>query len=114
MSGTDDGPGETATDDGPGEVPTSDGPGETPTAEPPEEAVTSAEEAAERTEIRTEEISGLGELLPEPLRPLWRPVEAIQGFRRAHGERYIKVLEALLAAILIGGYVWWAYLFFTG
>ncbi|QHS18301.1 hypothetical protein GWK26_06045 [haloarchaeon 3A1-DGR] len=73
----------------------------------------STQETAEQP-IDTESVSGLGEILPEPLQPLWRPVERVQRFRRTHGETYITVLEAIVAVMLAAGYVWWAYLYVTG
>lgn len=78
-----------------------------------DEAVKSAEDAAER-DVDTESVGGLDEVLPEPLRPLWRPVERFQGFRRAYGDTYVTAAEAIVAALLAGGYVWWLYLFLTG
>lgn len=75
--------------------------------------VGSAEEAAE-TMVDMEPASGLGEILPEPLQPLYRPIEAVQEFRRAHSGTYIKIMEAIVAIMLTGGYVWWMYLFITG
>jgi hypothetical protein len=79
----------------------------------PSEAVGSAEEAAEQ-DVDTEAVGGLGEILPEPLRPLWRPVGAVQEFRRTHSDTYITAMEVVVAAMLTGGYVWWLYLFVTG
>lgn len=57
---------------------------------------------------------GLGEVVPEPLMPAWRRLESIQEFRRTYGGTYTGVLEAITAAVLIGGYVWWLYLFVVG
>ena len=59
------------------------------------------------------EAGGLGEILPEPLQPLWRPIERIQGFRHTYGDTYVTILEAAVAVTLIGGYLWWLYLFFV-
>jgi hypothetical protein len=50
---------------------------------------------------------GLGEIIPEPLLPVWKRVEKVQAFRRTHGETYVGVLELLTALALTGGYVWW-------
>ena len=57
---------------------------------------------------------GLGEVVPEPLMPVWRRLESIQESRRTYGSTYTGVLEAITAAVLIGGYVWWLYLFVVG
>jgi hypothetical protein len=46
--------------------------------------------------------------------PAWRRLESIQEFRRTYGSTYTGVLEAITAAVLIGGYVWWLYLFVVG
>lgn len=51
------------------------------------------------------------EIVPEPLRPVRHRVERIQSFRRTYGNRYVAALELLTALLLIGGYVWWLYLF---
>lgn len=59
------------------------------------------------------EVGGLGEILPEPLQPLWRPIERIQRFRHTYGNTYVTALEAIVAVVLIGGYLWWLYLFFV-
>lgn len=61
----------------------------------------------------TQDVGSLGEVLPAPLQPLWRPVERVQEFRRDHGEAYINAIEAIIAVVLIGGYLWWLYLFFV-
>ena len=58
-----------------------------------------------------EQAGGLGEIVPEPLMPLWSRVELVQAFRRTHGETYVGVLELLTALVLAGGYVWWLLLF---
>ena len=68
----------------------------------------------EMAESSMENAGGLGEVIPEPLMPIWSRVELIQSFRRAHGEKYVSVLELLTALLLIGGYVWWAYLYLLG
>jgi len=54
-----------------------------------------------------QQAGGLGELIPEPLMPVWNRVEKVQAFRRTHGETYVDVLELLTALALAGGYVWW-------
>jgi len=77
------------------------------------EPVGSAEEAAEEM-VSTEAVGGLDEILPKPLQPLYRPIDALQEFRRTYGEMYITILEALVAITLTGGYVWWLFLFSTG
>ncbi|QIO20903.1 hypothetical protein [Haloarcula sp. JP-L23] len=65
-------------------------------------------------ESSMEKAGGLGEIIPEPLMPVWRRIELIQSFRETHGERYVAVLELLTAAALIVGYVWWMYLYLLG
>jgi hypothetical protein len=60
------------------------------------------------------DVGGLGEVVPEPLMPVWKRIESIQEFRRTYGDTYVGALEALTAAVLAGGYVWWLYLFLTG
>ncbi|WP_276274041.1 hypothetical protein [Haloarcula litorea] len=61
-----------------------------------------------------EKAGGLGEIIPDPLMPVWRRVQLIQDFRDTHGEKYVAVLELLTAIALIGGYVWWIYLYLLG
>lgn len=77
---------------------------------PSDGTVESTEEAVEQG-VDTESVGGLGEVLPEPLQPLWRPVEAFYDFRRTHGETYVSVMEGIVALLLTGGYVWWLFLF---
>ena len=55
----------------------------------------------------------LRETLPSPLVPLYDGWQAFEDFRATHGDTYVGVLEAITAAILIGGYVYWLYLFFV-
>lgn len=74
--------------------------------------MSSPKDAPEET-IETEEVGGLGEIIPQPLMPVWSRIETIQQFRETHGGTYTKILEALVAAVLIGGYVYWLYLFFV-
>ncbi len=74
----------------------------------------SSEEQAPEDVADTDAAGGLGEIIPEPLEPLWRPVDRFYEFRRTHGETYINVLEALTGLVLTVGYAWWLYLFFTG
>ncbi|MFC6719224.1 hypothetical protein ACFQGT_02925 [Natrialbaceae archaeon GCM10025810] len=57
------------------------------------------------------EVGGLDELLPAPLLPVYRQFERVQDFRETHGPTYTSYLEAILAVALIGGYVYWLYLF---
>jgi hypothetical protein len=66
----------------------------------------------EMAESSMKHAGGLGEVIPEPLMPVWTRIELIQSFRQAHGDEYINVLEILTAIVLLGGYVWWLYLFF--
>ena len=72
-----------------------------------------SEQANNESENERGEVGGLGEILPESLQPLWRPIERIQGFRHTYGNTYITILEAAVAVVLIGGYLWWLYLFFV-
>lgn len=58
------------------------------------------------------EVGGLEEVLPEPLLPIYAQYELIEEFRATHGDTYVGVLEALVALVLIGGYLYWLYLFF--
>lgn len=64
-------------------------------------------------EVDTESVGGLDELIPESLVPVWTRIERFQAFRETHGPTYTKALEAIVAALLIGGYVYWLYLFFV-
>lgn len=63
--------------------------------------------------VETENVGSFGDVLPASLQPLWRPVGRIQAFRRDHGEMYVNAIEMLIAAVLIGGYLWWVFLFVT-
>jgi hypothetical protein len=58
-----------------------------------------------------EQAGGLGEVIPEPLLPVWRRIELIQEFRETHGERYVGALELLTGIGLAIGYAWWLYLY---
>ena len=72
----------------------------------------STDESPEQiAESSATEAGGLGEIIPEQLMPVWRQVERVQAFRRTHGDTYVAVLELLATIVLIGGYVWWLYLF---
>ncbi|MGQ3329818.1 MULTISPECIES: hypothetical protein [Halorubrum] len=62
-------------------------------------------------EESAQQAGGLGEIIPEPLMPVWSQVEKVQAFRRTHGETYVGVLELLTALTLAGGYVWWLLIF---
>ena len=64
-----------------------------------------AEPAVEELDVR--------ETLPSPLVPLYDGWQAFEETRAAHGETYVGALEAITAAILIGGYLYWLYLFFV-
>ena len=70
------------------------------------------EEAAE-VEESVESVGNLGEILPDPLQPLYLPIAALNDFRATHGETYIKILEGIVALVFIVGYVYWLYLFFV-
>ena len=72
---------------------------------------TSPEDVAESSMAKA---GGLGEIIPEPLMPVWRRIERFQAFRETHGERYVAVFEILTAATIIVGYVWWLYLYLLG
>lgn len=74
----------------------------------------SATDEAPENSVDTENVGGLGEIIPEPLMPIWARFQLIQEFRDTHGERYTSVLEALVALVLIGGYLYWLYLYYTG
>ncbi|MFC7157217.1 hypothetical protein ACFQPA_17420 [Halomarina halobia] len=74
---------------------------------------TSSDGDAPEDAIDTESVGGLGELVPEPLLPAWRRVEAVQAFRATYGDTYVGLLEALTAVVLTGGYLYWAFLFLT-
>lgn len=72
----------------------------------------SATDEAPEDRVDTENVGGLGEIIPEPLMPAWRRFQLVQEFRETHGERYTSVLEALVALALTGGYIYWLYIFF--
>lgn len=75
--------------------------------------MSTTDEAPEES-VDTENVGGLEELLPERLVPVWRRVERVQEFRETYGKRYTKVLEALVALGLTGGYLYWLSLYFGG
>lgn len=58
-----------------------------------------------------EQAGGLGEVIPEPLLPVWRRIEKVQAFRDTHGETYVSVLEVLVGLVLAAGYIWWLVLY---
>jgi len=62
-------------------------------------------------EESAQQAGGLGEVVPEPLVPVWNRVEKVQAFRRTHGSKYVGALELLTALALAGGYVWWLLIF---
>jgi len=62
-------------------------------------------------EQSAQQAGGLGEIIPDPLMPVWNRVEKVQAFRRTHGEKYVGALELLTALALTGGYVWWLLIF---
>ncbi|TKX73946.1 hypothetical protein EXE46_11480 [Halorubrum sp. GN11_10-6_MGM] len=62
-------------------------------------------------EESAQQAGGLGEIIPDPLLPVWNQVEKIQAFRRTHGSKYVGALELLTAIALTGGYVWWLLIF---
>jgi hypothetical protein len=71
----------------------------------------SATDEAPEDSVDTENVGGLGELVPEPLEPVWAYVERFQAFRDTHGETYTKALEAIVAVVLTAGYLYWATLY---
>lgn len=74
--------------------------------------MSSSEEAPEDA-VDTENVGGFAEVVPEPLMPMWRRVEAVQEFRRTHRETYVAVAEAIIAVALTGGYLYWLFLYLT-
>ncbi|MFB6223590.1 MAG: hypothetical protein ABEH86_07965 [Haloarcula sp.] len=75
--------------------------------------MSSTEEAPEDM-VDTAQAGGLGEIIPEPLMPIWSRIEAIQEFRETHGDTYVTVLELLTGIALAAGYVWWMYIYLLG
>jgi hypothetical protein len=71
----------------------------------------SATDEAPEDSVDTENVGGLGELVPEPLEPVWAYVERFQAVRDTHGETYTKALEAIVAVVLTAGYLYWATLY---
>lgn len=63
------------------------------------------------TESESAPKGDLREVLPESLHPLYERWLLVEEFRATHGSTYIGVLEAIVALVLIGGYVYWLYLF---
>ena len=61
----------------------------------------------------TDNVNGFEEFVPQPLMPVWDRFQSVQSFRERHGDSYTKVLEAIVAVILTGGYLYWLFLFFT-
>ncbi|MGM0398629.1 MAG: hypothetical protein ACQEQY_06500 [Halobacteriota archaeon] len=53
------------------------------------------------------------EVLPESLHPVYSRWLLVQEFRETHGDSYTGILESIVAFVLIGGYVYWLYLFFV-
>lgn len=64
--------------------------------------------------VDTENVGGLEEIIPPWLMPVWSRVQLIQDFRDAHGKKYVKFMEAIIAIVLTGGYLYWLTLFFGG
>lgn len=75
--------------------------------------MSSSREAPE-DQVDTSNVSGLEEVVPESLMPIWRRMEMIQSFREAHSDTYVTALEILTAIALTVGYAWWVYLYFSG
>lgn len=74
----------------------------------------SSNDEAPEDQVDTANVGGLGELIPEPLMPVWSRIQLVQEFRETHGDTYVTVLEALTAIALTVGYIYWAYLYFLG
>ncbi|UWG49017.1 Uncharacterized protein HSRCO_2761 [Halanaeroarchaeum sp. HSR-CO] len=70
-------------------------------------------ETESAVEDSTEDVGGLEEILPDPLVPIYERWLLVDEFRETHGDTYTGVLEAIVGAVLIGGYVYWLYLFFV-
>ena len=60
-----------------------------------------------------ETAGGLDEILPDSLVPIYEKWLLIDQFRETHGDTYTGILEAIVGAVLIAGYVYWLYLFFV-
>lgn len=73
----------------------------------------SSDEAPEDM-VDTDNVSGLDELIPPRLMPIWSRVQLIQDFRGAHGQTYVKVMEAIIAVALTVGYLYWLSIYFGG
>jgi len=73
---------------------------------------TSQEDPEEQ--VDTENVGGLGEVLPDQFDPVWSRVESFQAFRRTHGDTYTKAMEAILGVALTAGYLYWLFLYLTG
>lgn len=52
------------------------------------------------------------EELPSVLQPVYHGLMRFQAFREKYSERYVWVLEAIVAVTLTVGYVYWLYLYF--
>lgn len=61
--------------------------------------------------VDTENVSGLDELIPPRLMPIWSRIQLIQDFRDTHGKTYIKIMEAITAVVLTAGYLYWLSLY---
>jgi len=67
----------------------------------------------QQTAASDEEPTDPEEVLPGPLSDIYAYWSRVDAFRETHGETYTGVLEAITAAILVGGYLYWLYLFFV-
>jgi len=56
-------------------------------------------------------VGGLGEVLPEPLVPIYERLQLIQRFRENYGPTYTTALEGIVALFLVVGYGYWLYLY---
>ena len=72
--------------------------------------MSSPDEAPEEM-VDTENVSGLDELIPPRLMPIWSRIQLIQDFRDTHGKTYIKIMEAITAVVLTAGYLYWLSLY---
>lgn len=63
-------------------------------------------------ETPEENVGGLDEILPPSLMPIYNGYLRIENFRSTYGETYTGIMEAIVALVLILGYIYWLYLFF--
>lgn len=75
--------------------------------------MSSSDEAPEDV-VDTDDVGGLDEIVPPQLMPIWSRVRLVQDFRRTYGNKYIRVMEAIIAIVLTVGYLYWLLLYFGG